>query len=406
MRVDSLSVAVCIAVCVQAGAASAQPRRLALSDVLARAREQTPEIASARLAVEEARARLAGASLRFQQNPEVDTRIGNRQTGLGRFTDFEIGLAQPFEPGGRRDARISGANAAIAQRIADVTETTRVVLRAAAAAYYRLVHAKERINLLVATEGLASRVYGAAERRFKAGDIALLDLNVARASLARVRADLQAAEATRTIALSELKQLLNIDDELDVAGTLAAPGDVDLAVLQQAASQRPELRALEAGVQEAEADIRLGGTFSKPNLGLGITYSRESGDHIVLGGLKLTLPVFAHGQELTAAGTARALRLRSELAAARTRIRLEVQSSFAAYGQRLAAVRVLENEAIPGLEENEALSTRSFEVGQIGLPDLLLIRREIFETRTQYLDTLLEAALARVELDASAALLR
>jgi len=45
-------------------------------------------------------------------------------------------------------------------------------------------------------------------------------------------------------------------------------------------------------------------------------------------------------------------------------------------------------------------------VGQLGLPDLLLIRREILVTRFQYLDTLLEAALARVDLDASAALLR
>jgi hypothetical protein len=45
-------------------------------------------------------------------------------------------------------------------------------------------------------------------------------------------------------------------------------------------------------------------------------------------------------------------------------------------------------------------------VGQLGLPELLLIRREILDTRFQYLDTLLEAALARIELDASAGLLR
>ena len=35
----------------------------------------------------------------------------------------------------------------------------------------------------------------------------------------------------------------------------------------------------------------------------------------------------------------------------------------------------------PGLDENDALTTRSFDVGQIGLPDVLLIRREILETR-------------------------
>jgi cobalt-zinc-cadmium efflux system outer membrane protein len=87
-------------------------------------------------------------------------------------------------------------------------------------------------------------------------------------------------------------------------------------------------------------------------------------------------------------------------------VQLEVQARFDAYTRRLAALRLLETEAVPGLDENEQLSTRSFEVGQIGLPDLLLIRREILDTRAQYLDALLEAALARIDLDDSAALLR
>ncbi len=67
---------------------------------------------------------------------------------------------------------------------------------------------------------------------------------------------------------------------------------------------------------------------------------------------------------------------------------------------------MLATDAIPGLDENEALTARSFEVGQLGLPELLLIRREILDTRVQYLDALLEAALARIDLDASAGMLR
>jgi cobalt-zinc-cadmium efflux system outer membrane protein len=72
----------------------------------------------------------------------------------------------------------------------------------------------------------------------------------------------------------------------------------------------------------------------------------------------------------------------------------------------LAAIRALEADAIPGLDENERLTLRSFEVGQLGLPDLLLIRRETLEIRFAYLDALLEAALARIDLEASAGVLR
>jgi cobalt-zinc-cadmium efflux system outer membrane protein len=117
-------------------------------------------------------------------------------------------------------------------------------------------------------------------------------------------------------------------------------------------------------------------------------------------------PVFSKGQELQAAGTARAARLRVELKAARARVDLEVRSAFEVYSRRAAAIAVLERDAIPGVTENETLTTRSFEAGELGLPELLLIRREILDTRAQYLDALLEAALARVDLEASAGVLR
>jgi cobalt-zinc-cadmium efflux system outer membrane protein len=408
MRIGSCAVAVCAAICVHASVANAQAPgpTMTFAEVLARAREQAPQIVSARLAVEETRGRLLGASLRFQTNPELEANLGNREGPDSRFTDFEIGLGQGFEPRSRRSARMAGANAAIAQSSANVDETTREVLRLAAGAYFRALHAQERIRLLGATQELAANVHSVADRRYKAGDIAVLDVNIARASLARVRAEREAAEAMRALAVGDLKQLLRLDGDIRVEGEFRGNGEPDLNVLLQAAAQRPELRALEAGVQEAQAEVQLGRSFSRPEYGVGVRYAREEGDHIVLGGVTVTLPVFSKGQEFQAVGSARAARLRAELAAARTRIDIEVRSAFEAYSRRMAAIRVLETDAIPGLDENVTLTTRSFEVGQLGLPELLLIRREILDTRFQYLDALLEAALARIDLDASAGVLR
>ena len=130
MRMGTRTVAVCAVVCVHAGTAAAQGRALTLAEVLARAREQAPQVVSARLALEEARGRLLGASVRFQANPEIDGAVGNRNAPDTRFTDFELGIGQSFEPGARRSARIAGANAAIAQGSANIDEVTRTVLRA------------------------------------------------------------------------------------------------------------------------------------------------------------------------------------------------------------------------------------------------------------------------------------
>jgi cobalt-zinc-cadmium efflux system outer membrane protein len=400
------TLAVCAVVCLHAAAAAAQVRVTSLADVLSRAREQAPEIVSARLALEEARGRLAGASVRFQSNPDLEAAVGPRRGTDSRVTDYEFGVAQMFEPGVRRSARIDGANAALEHSTANIDDVTRTVLRLAASAYYRVVHANERIRLLTSTYDVASSVYTAADRRFRSGDIAVLDVNIARASRARVGAAREAAEADRALAMGELRRLLRIDGDIVVEGSLPRLDQGDLSAALESAAQRPELRMLEAGVREAEAELRLGTSFSKPEYGIGLKYSREEGDQIVLGGFTVTLPMFSKGQEQRAAGSARSRRLRADLEAARIRAQLEVRATFDAYTRRLAALRLLETDAVPGLDDNEQLTTRSFEVGQIGLPDLLLIRREILDTRAQYLDALLEAALARIALDASAGLLR
>jgi cobalt-zinc-cadmium efflux system outer membrane protein len=390
-----------------AGNAAAQVRTWTLTDVLARARAQAPQIVSARLAVDEARGQVLGASVRHQSNPDLNLQLGYRNGERGRFADLQVGVRQTLDPGPRRTARMDGANALVEQGTAGVDETTRTVLRSAAASYFRALHATARIRLLDRAQELAAGVYDVADRRFRAGDIAVLDVNLARAALARTRADREAAEAARALALGDLRQVLLLRDEMAVDGELtAAVDDPDLAALLQSATERPELRALEAAVREAEADVRLGLAATKATYGVGAQYSREEGDQIVLGGLTITLPTFTKGQELRAVGAARATRLRAELDAARTRIQLEVQTALEAYRERRAAVRVLEAEALTGLDDSDALTTRSFDVGQISLPQLLLVRREFLDTRFHHLDALLEAALARVDVDASAGILR
>jgi cobalt-zinc-cadmium efflux system outer membrane protein len=378
---------------------------MTLADVLARAREQAPQIVGARLALEEARARLIGASVRLQSNPELDVSVGNRRGPIDRFTDVQVGVAQDFEPGARRNARMAGAEAAIAQSTANVDEVVRTVVHHAADAYYRVVYANDRLRLLNAAYELAASLYSSAERRYRAGDIAVLDVNIARASLARVGADREGAEAMKALALGDLRQLLGRDD-VSVEGALVAPSPADVNALLQAATQRADLRGLEAAVREAEADVQFGVSLSQPQYGVGASYSREEGDQVVMGGLTITLPLFSKGQQQRAAGSARAARLRAELNSATARVQIEVRAAFEAYARRLAALRVLESEAIPWLDENEQLAARSYDVGQLGLPDVLLLRRETLETRFQYLDTLLEAALARLDLDASAGVLR
>lgn len=378
---------------------------LTLSEALSQARERASAVVSARLAIEESRARLAGAEHR-QANPELDVGAGNRQGDGTRSTDLDVGIAQSFEPGRRRSSRRAMAASSVDRARADLDEVTRQVLLETASLFLRGLHLMERMRLLDRSSELAANVLDIADRRFRAGDVAILDVNLARAAAARIRAERHREAAERASVMGELRALLQLEGEVELQGGLPRAVDVEPSVVAEALARRPELRALEAAIDEAEAEHQFGRSFTRPDYGVGVRYQREEGNHIVLGGLTLTLPLFARGQEPAAAGLARASRLKSELNAARIRIGIEVHSAWNAYQSRVDAVRTLERDALPGLDENDGLAARSFEVGQIGLAELLLIRREIIDTRFHYLDAVFEAALARVELDARTGVLR
>ena len=127
---------------------------------------------------------------------------------------------------------------------------------------------------------------------------------------------------------------------------------------------------------------------------------------MVQGGISFTLPLFNRGQELQAVGSARTSRLQRELDASRRAVTTEIRTAYEVYATQVTAVEELERDALPGLEENETLARRSFEEGEIGLPELLLIRREAFETKTVYVERLLDAAIAGVAVEARAGVLQ
>ena len=210
------------------------------------------------------------------------------------------------------------------------------------------------------------------------------------------------------MAAGELQRLVGLPSGSTVvaAGSLRLQRRPELASLLAAATNRPDLRAMEAEVRGAEADVRLGRAASRPDIGVGARMKREEGHRAVLGELTVTLPLFNQGQELRATGTARASRVRLELETTRASIESAVRSLYAAYAAREAALSAFEQDAMPGMDENDALARRSFEVGQISLPELLLVRRELVDTRLEYLSRLLEVAEAAIEQDAAAGVLQ
>jgi cobalt-zinc-cadmium efflux system outer membrane protein len=146
--------------------------------------------------------------------------------------------------------------------------------------------------------------------------------------------------------------------------------------------------------------------MGKPDVGGRFTYEREEGDQVVLAGFSIRLPFVDRGAALRAEATARQRRVDLERQAIRLSLQSEVATARQVYERLIRAARAIETTALPAVADNESLATKSYEAGQIGLLDLLLLRREAVDIRQVHLDHLLDAAIAGVELAAATGGLR
>jgi len=382
-------------------AAQTQPVVLTYADALERARSAAPAVVAARMRIEEARGRVIGASLPFSTNPTLGVE-GGRRSGAASTADYGVELAQELDLPARRRARIDAARAIVAQETQRAMESERQVLRDVATTYLRALEARERADAATNGKRLADEALHIAGRRYAAGDVAQLDVNLARTAVARAEAETRVAAATLTGRETQLQVLLGITAPLTIGGSLRDALTLPADDLPARAAERSDVRALEAEIAEAEAEQRLAGTLRWPDFGLRASYTREGDERVVLGGVGLSLPVFNRGQEASAMANARLARLRLEREALTRTIEAEIRGALATHDALRGTAAEYERTVLPLVEENERLALESYDAGQIGLADLLLVRREALDARRTYIDQLIELRLAEVDLRALA----
>ncbi|WPB82215.1 TolC family protein [Archangium violaceum] len=387
---------------------AAQPSELTLEEALSLARQRAPALLEAAGRVAEARGPVAGTSPLLHNNPTLALEAGPRTLATGeQAPNVVVGLSQPVELGGKRGSRLEAARAGLARETALQRDTERRVLGEVEATFLRVLHARERLRLARAAEEAARDFAQSTQRRFEAGDVPVVDVNVARVALARARADVASAEGAEAAQLGALREWLGLpaDAQLSPRGDLSAlaAGPVELP---PSLPERPDVTALTAELEEARADQRLGEGSAWPDLNVGVRYENEGDERVFLGTLGVSLPLFARGQSARVSGEARVRRLQVALEAARRAQAVQVQAALAQHRKDREAVELLEGEALPLLADNELLARKSYEAGEMGLAEFLLVRRDVLDARAEYLARLLQAALSRVQLTVQSGALR
>ncbi len=304
---------------------------------------------------------------------------------FGEFAEFiptmqderaaQLGLSQALFTWGQVGAAIRAAKVALATADDRLRAARQAVRRDVTAAFYDVLLAREMA--VIAREGLAQRERHLAEarHRLELGTATDYDVLAARVAVDNARPELIRAENMVATARANLRFLLALEEEVDIAGSL----DVQFAAVPEygealaaALAHRPELAELANLRRMQEEVVRIARAGDKPRLDLAAGYGwrqLEAGGTRGSGaswhaGLYFSFPVFdgfkTTGLVSQARADFRTAQLEEELA--RDRIALQVRTAVDAVREAATIVEALAG-TVAQAEKLLWMTEQGFELG-------------------------------------------
>jgi cobalt-zinc-cadmium efflux system outer membrane protein len=238
-------------------------KALSWQQVKERFEAANPTLRAGRIGIDESRAQEVTANLR--PNPGMTTTFDqiapfstNPYRPLGSALPL-VSASYLHERGGKRELRLESARKGTALAQSQLADQERTLLFNLRNAFVQALQQKAVVAL--ATQNLAyyDRLLEVSRERFKAGDIARVDLD--RLELARVQLETDFETATVNLRTAKIQLLALLDDrtpieQFDVAGPFEFTEQVlTLDELREAAlANRPDLKAAMQAVDKAKTD--------------------------------------------------------------------------------------------------------------------------------------------------------
>lgn len=309
----------------------------------------------------------------------------------------------------RIPARQALAQEGVEQRILELSRFAGELVAATRAAYFESVAAREstsiaRANLDLTLRSLAGVRRQVAEGAASKAEEALAESLSLSAELSLRRAERAGAEGTR-----RLGALLSVNLDLDSAtltDPMPVPAETGLereALVSACLMARPDLRAAERAVAAAQARVALERKRRYPELDLGVSAERPEGgspaNFFAGPAAAVELPLFDQNQAQVSRAELELAERRKEREALVAEVGQEARAALDKAEITSRAAALARDELLPQAERSAALATRAFELGDTTVLTVLQAQRTLLEARRTALESLLEAVLARIELE-------
>lgn len=309
-------------------------------------------------------------------------------------------------------ARKALAQEGLEQRILELSRFAGELVAATREAYFESVAAREARSVARTNLELARRSLEGVRRQVGAGVASKTDEGLAESLYLAAELSFRRTEREEVAGTRRLAALLSMrQDLLSVMLTDPLPDPAVLVLEREALvaaslRTRPDLRAADRAVAAALARVALERRRRFPELSVGLSAERPEGgssaDLLVGPAVALELPLFDQNQAQESRAEFELAERRKEHEALMAEVSQEVRAALDKAEVASRAAAFARDELRPQAERSALLAEKAYELGDTTVLTLLQAQKAVLEARRTEIETLLEAALSRIDLERAA----
>jgi cobalt-zinc-cadmium efflux system outer membrane protein len=355
-----------------------------------------PTLQAARIGIDESRADEITAYLR--PNPtvtagldQIDPFTGNPYRPFANAFPF-FSANYLYERAHKRELRRASAQGATAIAQSQLVDQERTLLFALRGAFVQTLQAKAILALANDNLGYYDKVLDVSRDRYKAGDIAQVDLDRLELQRVQYESDVETAKVNLRTAKIQLLTLLNDRtpvEKFDVAGPFEFSERILLPdeLRQAALDARPDLKAALQSIEKAKTDHQLAVANGSTDPTFGMDMARNPPIPVYFGiSVSIPLRIFDRnqGEKLkTQLDIDRNRRLRT---AAEAQVFSDVDSAYATLESNVALLRPYKTKYLEQAVRIRETITFSYQRGGASLLDFLQAQQDYRGVQVSYLN--------------------
>jgi len=356
-----------------------------------------PTLLAGRIGIEESRAQELTAFLR--PNPTFTASVDQLHPWKSSHAYVDtlpiVSLSYLFERRHKRQLRLESAQKGTAIAISQLADEQRDLLFSLRSAFVQVLQQKAILELAKENLSYYDRVLQVSNDRFKAGDIARIDLDRLQLQRVTFESDVETAEVNVRTAKIQLLMLLNDRthvEQFDVVGPFDFSEQISpLEEFRRIALEtRPDLRAVVQSIDQARTNHRLAEANASTDPTIGVDFGRNTSfqaGYETYVGLSVSIPLRIfdrnQGERLrTQLDILRNERLRD---ASEASVYSDVDSAYATLNSTLILLRPYKAKYLQQAVTVRDIVTFSYERGGASLLDFLQAQNDYRNVQRSYL---------------------